>query len=55
MPSAKKKTPSNATTIRWQPVDRELLARLHQATGVHQVSELVRMGLRALAKKEGLK
>jgi hypothetical protein len=52
--AVKKKSapPPETSSIRWKPEDLELLKRLRQATGVRSVSELARLGLRALAKKE---
>jgi len=54
-PAAPADAAPETTSIRWQPDDLVLLRRLRESTGMHNVSELVRQGLRALAKKEGLR
>lgn len=41
------------STIRWRPADQKLIDALSKKLGVKS-SELVRMGLRALATKEGV-
>lgn len=51
---AEKKT-SRITTIRLRAEDEARVAKLLEATGASNVSELVRLALRALAKKEGVK
>lgn len=40
------------TALSLDTEDKALLARLHKSTGVKQVTDLVRLALRALAKKE---
>jgi hypothetical protein len=53
---AQKRTRTNTPTIgfRFTPEDRKLISALKEKLGVQSVSDLVRQGLRALAKKEGV-
>ena len=47
-----KKSPPQG--IRLTPEDRKVIVALQKKLGVQAVSEIVRMGLRALATKEGV-
>jgi Arc/MetJ-type ribon-helix-helix transcriptional regulator len=53
---AQKRTRKDTPTIgfRFTSEDRKLISALKQELGVKSVSDLVRQGLRALAKKEGI-
>jgi hypothetical protein len=43
---------AKTTTLSLDARDKALIARLHSSTGVKRTTDLVRLALRALAKKE---
>ncbi|MFZ0418430.1 MAG: hypothetical protein WAM04_10000 [Candidatus Sulfotelmatobacter sp.] len=52
--ATKKTKPAQVLSMRLTPSDRDLLARLQAKTRLTSYSEVVRQGLVALARKEGL-
>lgn len=43
------------TTMRFTPADQALLAKLSEHTGISNQTDVIRMALRALAEREGLR
>lgn len=41
-------------SIRWDESESEMITKLRKKTGVKAIAELVRMGIRALAEKNGI-
>lgn len=50
----KQKQHPQSVGVRFDPADYKLIAALQRKLGVKNLSEVVRMGLRALATKEGV-
>jgi hypothetical protein len=51
----KKTTRSPITPVRFNEADHALIEKIQAKTGVTAVSEVIRMGLRALGEKLGIK
>ena len=51
---ATKETLLPPATVRWTVADSDLIRLLQVRTGVESISDLIRLGLRALASKEGI-